>query len=152
MQRAYKATGKAQLAVDWRQLSMEMFAPSYAMELREPRPEQPRSPRLRHKQVARIICHLRDDLHGSHPQLNMPTRWMIECLVANGYREAHEEWQAIVIETLKNVRNLASANLHSNQGFTRLDGKTPLFPNDQLFDEWDAFRFCQTLLQYLGSL
>ncbi len=117
------------------------------------------SPSNKYKQVARIICHIRDDIHAKYPQVIMPTRRMIECLVFNAFNDNNtglskdnEDWHSLVIETLKNLRNLTDAGLfevknHCN--FTETDGTTPLFPSFELFDEWDAHKFSQTLLFHL---
>lgn len=130
---------------------MTSHAPNIC-DLREPTPDYDDIRRSRRKQISRIICHLRDELQQTHPKLNMPTRWMVECLVYNAYDDAvsgRGNWEAVVITTLKTARDLTTAHLRSTYHFTQCDGLSPLFPNRELFDEWDAFRFCQTLVQHL---
>jgi len=125
------------------------------------------SPSNKYKQVARIICHIRDDIHAKYPQVIMPTRRMIECLVFNAFDQKikhastntnisndknNEDWHSLVIETLKNLRDLTDAGLFETTNhcsFTKTDGTTPLFPSFELFDEWDAHKFSQTLLFHL---
>lgn len=118
-------------------------------DVREPKSTYDGVRRSRHKQVARIICHLRDELHQVDPKLNMPTRWMIENLVSNACDERSGDWEAIIITTLKTIRSLINAHLRGSYAFTLRDNVNPLFPNDELFDEWDAFRFCQALIQHM---
>lgn len=107
---------------------------------------------LRCKQVARIIQHLRNELKTAFPQLKMPSYEMISYLTYNAFTDHvdHQDgWQSLVIEVLKTIREQTNVGLDSHCPFTLLDGKTPLFPNNELFDEWDAFRFSQALLHYL---
>lgn len=121
-------------------------------DLREPRSDYDSSQRSRHRQLARIICYLRDELHQSEPKLNMPTRWMVESLVFNAWGHQtlrNSDWETVVIATLKTIRSLLNAHLRGNYVFTQRDKVNPLFPNDELFDEWDAFRFCQSLIQHM---
>lgn len=117
----------------------------------------------KYKQVARIICHIRDEIYSEYPQIIMPTRRMIECLVYNAFEERtedkssdNEDWYQLVIETLKNLRDLTDASLNegNTEGychFTETDGVTRLFPSYELFDEWDAHKFSQTLLYHLNK-
>lgn len=121
-------------------------------DLREPRSNYEASQRSRHRQLARIICHLRDELHHNEPKLSMPTRWMVESLVFNAWDDQilrSSDWESMVLATLKTVRSLINSHLRGNYVFTQRDNANPLFPNDELFDEWDAFRFCQSLIQHM---
>lgn len=130
---------------------MIAHAPS-TRNVREPKPSYDSTRRSRHKQIARIICHLRDELYGTDPQLSMPTRWMVECLVFNACDNSmvqSGDWENIVINALESIRSLASAQLGSTYRFTRRDGVRPLFPNEELFDELDVLHFCQAILQHL---
>ena len=107
---------------------------------------------VRCKQVARIIQHLRNELKIAFPQLKMPSYDMISHLTYNAFTEHthHQDgWQALVIDILRTMREQTNVGLDSHCPYTLLDGKTPLFPNNELFDEWDAFRFSQALLHYL---
>lgn len=106
------------------------------------------------KQVARIICHIRDDIYRQYPQTIMPTRRMIETLVYNTCNESlftGKNWQAMVEDTLQNLQVLTDLGIDDICQFTQQDGVTPLFPNHELFDEWDAHRFSRTLLSHLSE-
>ncbi|MGI1678716.1 MAG: hypothetical protein K6L75_08300 [Cellvibrionaceae bacterium] len=116
----------------------------------------------KYKQISRIICHIRDEIYTQYPQIIMPTRRMIECLVFNAFRNHNnknvtaEDWHHLVIETLKNLRDLTDSDLteRGTEGycdFTETDGVTRLFPSFELFDEWDAHKFSQTLLYHLDK-
>ena len=119
----------------------------------------------RNKQIARIIIHLRDQLRIRHPQLAMPTQWMIRNLVDNVlphvYNQSEtqsqnraqnsqpDDWRIELIAALKKIHQASDVGLEKTCHFVQEDGFTPLFPNRDLFDEWDAFRFSQALLHYL---
>ncbi len=119
----------------------------------------------RNKQITRILVHLRDQLRKSNPNLPMPSHWMIAALVDNAasekpVSESHEEdkekhlvdWQAEVTAVLKVIHNACDVGLDKSCPFVQNDGRRPLFPNHELFDEWDAYRFSQTVLHYLSSI
>ncbi|MGH1471351.1 MAG: hypothetical protein ACRBCS_09170 [Cellvibrionaceae bacterium] len=115
----------------------------------------------KYKQIARIICHIRDEIYTQYPHIIMPTRHMIECLVYNAFLDTNENtsvknWHYLVIETLKNLRDQTDTRLSdgATEGycdFTETDGVTRLFPSLELFDEWDAHKFSQTLLFHLDK-
>ncbi|MGQ9425405.1 hypothetical protein ACXYTJ_07045 [Gilvimarinus sp. F26214L] len=125
------------------------------IEIREPKSTYAVIQRSRRKQLARIICHLRDDLHVTYPRLAMPSRWLIENLLCNVPDEdllQTESWDTLVVEILKKIRRLADASLNKEYEFTRCEDSGPLFPNAERFDQWDVFRFCQTLLRHLDRV
>jgi len=108
---------------------------------------------LIYKQVARIICHIRDTIHTQYPQLIMPSRQMIEYLAFNSCDPSKfsENWHQLLVDTLTNLRDLTDVGLEDSCAFTHPDGTTPLFPNFELFDEWDAHRFSQAMLLHIDT-
>lgn len=116
----------------------------------------------RHKQVARIIKHLRPELGEQHPALAQPTGWMVDCLVHNCPislllvtsdaasldSDDPADWQGVVSRALIYI---ADTVVDPANPFVQLNGK-PLFPNHELFDERDAQLFCQSLADYLQPL
>ena len=130
----------------------------------------------RNKQLARIIVHLRDQMREVYPNLAMPTQWMIQQLVDNasierdgivkltkgqGKRKSSIDnttsintaevgaWQADLMELLSIIHQACDVGLDKVCTFIHTERMIPLFPNHELFDEWDAFRFSQALLHYL---
>ncbi|TQV84769.1 hypothetical protein FKG94_04410 [Exilibacterium tricleocarpae] len=109
------------------------------------------SQKSKYRQVARIITHLRNELHQQHPQLAMPTSWMIECLVFNCPASDFngDNWQDIVNAVLDRISDDMARDYGRECHYHQTDGTTPLFPNHDLYDETDAYHFCQRLSQYL---
>ena len=129
--------------------------------LKEPRPPYHSaipSKSAHNKQITRIIVHLRDQLRKSNPNLPMPSHWMISALVDNASVDSNqnetpiEDWQAEVCAILNVIHDACDVGLDKACPFIHPNGQRPLFPSHELFDEWDAYRFSQTLLHYLGSL
>ncbi len=110
-----------------------------------------RSKKPKYRQVARIILHLRDELHQQMPQMAMPTSWMINCLVFNCPASDFEgdNWQDIVNAVLDRISDDMARDYGGECQYCQTDGTTPLFPNQDLYDETDAYHFCQRLLQHL---
>lgn len=128
------------------------LAETLASDIREPRPENRTRQRSQYKQVARILCHLRNELREQTPQLDMPSNWMISCLVYNvwnGIETRPGDWQGRVVDVLQAIRTQTNVGLERPCHFVQPDGLTPLFPNADAFDEWDAYRFSQALLYHL---
>lgn len=112
---------------------------------------QPHQAQL-YKQIARIICHIRDNVHRRYPQIIMPTRSMIDALVFNScnpQKFTGNNWQEVVDNTLLTLKEKTDVGIEGHCHFTLTDGETPLFPNAELFDEWDAHRFSLALIHYL---
>lgn len=118
----------------------------------------------RNKQITRIITHLRDQLRESNPQLTMPTQWMIRQLVDNATIERDGiknfakgqtkaatvgDWREEIIGLLKIIHQACDVGLDRPCSFVHTERLIPLFPNQELFDEWDAYRFTLALLHYL---
>ncbi|GAB1261292.1 hypothetical protein [Aurantivibrio plasticivorans] len=106
------------------------------------------------KQVSRIICHIRDEIHRDYPQVIMPTRKMVEALVHNACQPesfCDNNWHDLVIDTLDRINRATHLDFDERSQYTLSDGKTPLFPNSELFDEVDAHRFSQALLHHLEN-
>ncbi|WP_439135571.1 hypothetical protein [Pseudomaricurvus sp.] len=103
----------------------------------------------KYKQLARILLHLRNDLHLEQPHLAMPTSAMIEHLVFNCPLSLLEgdDWQEIIIQSLEYLIDQLSPYSFSDELFLRCDCNQPLFPNEELFDPQDAFLFARTLLR-----
>ena len=103
------------------------------------------------RQVARIIRYLRDTVLSEHWELAKPTSWMLDCLVANCPDEDFEgeNWNLVIYRVLCRIKQLTDATQQTEQTLFQLDGSTPLFPNEELYDELDAHRFCDALLQYM---
>jgi|GEM_PF-1118949 len=110
-----------------------------------------------YKQVARIIKHLRSELASHHPELALPTGWMIDNLIYNCPPDTYHnppndetcDWYALVTNALTYVKQHTGTN--SPVQFVQTDGNTLLFPNHELYDELDAHRFCAALLDYLAQ-
>lgn len=95
------------------------------------------------KQLARIIRHLKYDLARLYPDEAMPSSWMISCLVASCYEEPIDErnWEEAVIQLLRNIVRNTQTPANITDTFFELDGRTPLFPNPELFGPQHAQRF-----------
>ena len=88
----------------------------------------------------------------------MPSRWMIHQLVANALAtksftvpttDGKTDWHTLLIRTLKVIQQRCDVGLDNACDFSQINQDTPLFPNHELFDEWDALRFSQALLHHL---
>jgi len=106
------------------------------------------------KQLASIICHLRDKMHRADPKLVVPTRWMINSLLFNVIDDCQAEnndWHKQVVTILQTLKKSCRDNFKQTNKFVQMEGKKPLFPNHELFDEWDCYRFCQALLNFISD-
>lgn len=76
---------------------------------------------------------------------------MVNCLVNNTWNEPSNsrDWPAMVAEVLRSIHRCTDVGLEHACEFFELDEQTPLFPNRELFDEWDAYRFSQAALHHL---
>ncbi len=125
------------------------------------------------KQITRILVHLRDQIRRQYPQLSMPTQWMIRQLVDNAsierdgivnlvkgkdksqkndvvsVNESDHNWREDIIELLTIIHRACDVGLDRTCTFVHTERMIPLFPNHELFDEWDTYRFSQALLHYL---
>lgn len=102
----------------------------------------------RARQVARILCHIRDEVAQSHAP--MPPRALIDALVFNVFRPDTDhqlDWQTLVLETLQRIETATA----TEPAAARLRGtdRQPLFPNRELFDALDVHQFCRRLLEHL---
>ncbi|GAB1264536.1 hypothetical protein [Aurantivibrio infirmus] len=106
------------------------------------------------KQLASIICHLRDEMHRENPKIAVPTRWMIHALLYNVIDECDandDDWHKQVVEVLQRIKKSCQDSFKNPSNFLQVDGEKPLFPNHELFDEWDSYRFCQAILTYISE-
>lgn len=110
-----------------------------------------RNGREKYKQVARILKYLRDELNEADPILAKPTNSMIDHLVFNCPAPLFDkgDWQTIIHHVLEFLLKASDNISQRTRHFTRQDGVSPLFPNNDLFDEHDVFCFCRALLDYL---
>ncbi len=109
--------------------------------------------REKYKQVARILKHLRDELHDHEPRLAQPTNSMISHLVFNCPPPIFDQgdWQEIITNALQFLQKASDNTSLYTQHFTHQDTDTPLFPNNELFDEHDVYLFCSALLTHLAN-
>ncbi len=105
----------------------------------------------RSRQAARIIKHLRQELAHEHPLLTLPTGWMIDCLVCNCPPEllSGRDWKNVVAQLLRYIIAQADPDLNTLIHFHQQDPLVPLFPNDELFDDYDVHHFCSALLEQI---
>ncbi len=115
------------------------------------------------RRMTRIVRHLRDDLSRMHPQENMPTTWMIRCLLAsltfnesasvdiNQYTLTDEQWDKTLVRFMQKLADYSTSPKHIRSAFYELDGFTPLFPNQELFSPKHAHRFAELSLSYLET-
>jgi|GEM_PF-5594196 len=111
-----------------------------------------------HKQLAKILRHLRDELHKQQPQQALPSSWMIRCLV-NCYYRSQQNHPQETVTSHNNHRTLADFLIQTEaltyratdiaEYFVELDGKTSLFPNTELFGPQHVREFTRTALQQL---
>jgi len=115
------------------------------------------------KRVTKILRHLRDDLARLHPSETMPSTWMIKCLLAstpkmefnkqevNQLTIGDEQWDKSLLDIIRNLETRTQLKENRQQTFFELDGKTPLFPNEDVFTLDQANRFFCLALEYLGN-
>lgn len=112
--------------------------------------------REKYKQVARILKHLRNSLDADTDlikvKVTQPTDAMIENLVFNCPAPLFDsdDWPTIINTVLLFLKNACDNTTPATRHFTRQDGHTPLFPNGDLYDELDVYRFCEVLLNQLA--
>ena len=116
-------------------------------------PETQKATATRRRQAARIIKHLRQELAHEHPLLTMPTGWMIDSLVDNCPKALfdYDNWPDVVTALTSYIAAETSSESPSPAGFYQSDGQTPLFPNHELFDDYDAHRFCMALHEHMKA-
>ena len=103
----------------------------------------------RYRQLTRILRHLRDELQQQHTPLALPTSNMIDQLVANCPLGALrcDNWSVAVTQSLQFLEQQLDP-LNFDPGlFYRADRDAPLFPNEELFDPYDAWLFVRALLE-----
>lgn len=107
----------------------------------------------RHRQAARIIKHLCDDMQRVSPALSIPSGRVIECLIKSCPSELidGDNWQLSITKVLDYLSDATLASNFSGECFTCHDHETPLFPNQEGFDEQDCHNFCECLLSYLAT-
>jgi len=100
------------------------------------------------RQIGRILKHLRDQLYQEQAQIPLPTSWLIDQLVDNALKSFYPEgndWQHIVSQTLHQI---ARDTQSPKTFYKREDGVTPLFPNEELMDEWEVKEFVEGVLDF----
>lgn len=104
----------------------------------------------KYKQLARIFRHLRDELHHCNPRLAKPTTTMIEHLVFNCPLPLlnGDDWQEIIQNVLQYMIDHLTPTHFDEELFLRSDGNLPLFPNEELFDQHDAYLFAKAILTH----
>lgn len=107
----------------------------------------------RHRQAARIIKHLCEDIQRVSPTLSIPSGRVIECLIKSCPSELidGDNWQLSITKVLDYLSDATLASNFSSECFTCHDHETPLFPNQEGFDEQDCHFFCDSLLDYLAA-
>ncbi len=137
---------------------MKAFAQEWFRHIREPDNEKNQihhrgagKGREKYKQTARILKHLRNELNLTTPNLAKPTDAMIEHLVFNCPAPLFDsdDWPAVINAALLFLKSACDNTSPGTQHFTRQDGHTPLFPNNELYDEQDVYCFCDHLLRQL---
>lgn len=115
-------------------------------------PESSSRPSRKYRQVSRLLKHLREELAARHPRLNLPTSWMIDNLVLNcpPVLFSGDNWHIILQKVLSYLSLQTDATHFATCRLCQSDG-SPLFPNDELFDEQDTYCFCSYLLEYLDA-
>lgn len=116
-------------------------------------PETQQNTGTRRRQAARIIKHLRQELAHEHPLLTLPTGWMIDNLVSNCPKALfdRDDWPSVVMALMSYIATKTSSETPSPVGFYQSDGQTPLFPNHELYDDYDAHRFCMALHEHMKN-
>lgn len=105
----------------------------------------------KHRQAARIIKHLSEDIQRVSPALAVPSGRVIECLIKSCPSELIDgsNWQLSISRVLDCLSEATAAG--DGESFTCHDHSTPLFPNQEGFDEQDCHLFCESLLTYLAT-
>ncbi len=113
-------------------------------------PSNTYSANCRYSQAARILKHLRDELHLINPKPPQLTSTMIDHLVFNCpvHLVQGDDWQLITIDVIDYFIEHLDPLMYKSDFFMRSDRPMPLFPNEELFDEFDTFNFFQQLLQF----
>ncbi|MBR9908899.1 MAG: hypothetical protein GYB33_00950 [Gammaproteobacteria bacterium] len=108
------------------------------------------SANLKYSQLCQRLVQLRDQLHKHNPRLAKPTGAMIEHLVFNCPLQLLEDddWQTVIYRVLCYLEVQMSPANDARHYFIRSDRDAPLFPNEELFDEHDAFLFAKVLLHF----
>lgn len=106
-----------------------------------------------HRQVSRMIKHLRNQVNVEAMQLPMPTKWLIDQLVSNALADKKinlnvHRWDDIVLSTLHQIQH----DTHSTPcPYRVIPTQTYLFPNDELLDEWEIHQFVSYLITYINA-
>ena len=112
--------------------------------------DRPEGSRI-HRQISRMIKHLRDQYHERNPLHAMPSSWLIEQLVINGaktYILEQTHWQQRVRLTLEQIIIDTS---YDDCLYINNRNNLPLFPNNELFDAWEVHQAMKALLGYLDD-
>jgi len=109
------------------------------------------------RQISRMLNDLRDELYNRQFQIPLPTSWLIEQLVENAlknpysdstYSDRNIDWHYLLIQTLQKIID-DTQNIHCF--YKREDGKTPLFPNEELMDESEVKEFADGVLLFMRN-
>ena len=103
------------------------------------------------RNTIRIIRILRDDVQRLHPDVSMPSSWMIKCLVLS-CKMSHSFcscWSDGVLKVLQQLVIKTENTYDIHNSFFEMDGVTPLFPNRELFEPQQINRFARLAIQRL---
>ena len=98
------------------------------------------------RQISRMIKHLRDQAFDEKANCPMPTGWLIEQLVVNALPfelPGNCNWQKVLKQTLQRIK---ADTAESPCAYTISNNDRPLFPNDELLDEWEVNQFANYLI------
>lgn len=106
--------------------------------------------RSQRKQVVGVLKHLVKEMNQQGCSCNLPTQWMLQSLVYNCLNEQwHDtDWHHLLQRL---ATRWASGELNQENQPLQPDGITPLYPNDELWDDIDVERFGQALHDHLGT-
>lgn len=117
------------------------------------------TPSISRKQFIKAIRYIRDDLVSTSRGLKLPSGWMVRCLVESafrsGYRIPKQNGNTTtdqLIALLHHILHRCSLAYTIQNCFHDTDGKTPLFPNRELFGPQHVRRFAKAALAHLDAL
>ena len=92
---------------------------------------------------ASIIQHLRDDIYKQYPEEQMPSNWIITCLVRNLYNRSMKgrPWEENIYRLLMNIASFANTAEGKDQAYFSKTLQKSLFPELNYFSPKHAMRF-----------
>ncbi len=107
------------------------------------------------RELTRIMRYLRDDIKRSGTSINLPSTWLIKCLIQNlrglGFRS--DSWLHDTYRALQALKKLAQLELNEKLiQFFEKDRITPLFPNAENFSRQDLVFFVERMHAHLISI